>query len=101
MVLSQDYLTAVSGTHGDSHVRPLEMEIVNLKRQLQMNKQSIGQHKSQIENGIEAVRPGDVSKINCTHCDSLHQGDDKKSAFLLKFHCHNALCNDDDDFFLI
>ena len=66
MVLSQEYLTAVSGTHGDSHVRPLEMEIVNLKRQVQMNKQSIGQHKSQIENGIEAVRPGDVSKINCT-----------------------------------
>ena len=22
-----------------------------------------------------------------------------KNAFLFKFHCHKALCNDDDDFF--
>ena len=61
MVLSQDYLASVSGTHGDSHVRPLEMEIVNLKRQIQANKQSISQHKYQLENGVETLRPGDVS----------------------------------------
>lgn len=63
MVLSQEYLVSVSGTHGDSHVRPLEMEIVNLKRQIQANKQSISQHKYQLENGVEAVRPGDVSAV--------------------------------------
>lgn len=64
MVLSQDYLVSVSGTHGDSHVRPMEMEIVNLKRQIQMNKQSISQNKYQLENGIEAMRPGDQNNKN-------------------------------------
>ena len=64
MVLSQDYLVSVSGTHGDSHVRPLEMEIVNLKRQIQANKQSISQHKYQLESGVETLRPGDVSMVN-------------------------------------
>ncbi|KAK2552346.1 REST corepressor 3 [Acropora cervicornis] len=59
MVLSQDYLIAVSGTQGDSHVRPLEMEIVNLKRQVQMNKQSISQNKYQLDSGIEVFRQGD------------------------------------------
>ena len=63
MVLSQDYLASVSGTHGDSHVRPLEMEIVNLKRQIQANKQSISQHKYQLESGVETLRPGDVSNF--------------------------------------
>ena len=61
MVLSQDYLIAVSGTQGDSHVRPQEMEIVNLKRQIQMNKQSISQNKYQLDSGIEPFRQGDVS----------------------------------------
>lgn len=64
MVLSQDYLSSVSGTHGDSHVRPLEMEIVNLKRQIQANKQSISQHKYQLENGVETLRPGDQNNKN-------------------------------------
>ena len=68
MVLSQEYLVSVSGTHGDSHVRPLEMEIVNLKRQIQANKQSISQHKYQLENGIEVMRPGDVSAVNTCTC---------------------------------
>ena len=63
MVLSQEYLVAVSGTHGDAHVRPQEMEIVNLKRQIQMNKQSISQNKYQLEHGIEVFRPGDVSQL--------------------------------------
>jgi len=63
MVLSQEYLDSVSGTHGDSHVRPLEMEIVNLKRQIQANKQSISQHKYQLDSGVETLRPGDVSAV--------------------------------------
>ena len=63
MVLSQEYLASVFGTHGDSHVRPLEMEIVNLKRQVQANKQSISQHKAQLDSGVETLRPGDVSVV--------------------------------------
>lgn len=63
MILSQDYLVAVSGTHGDSHVRPLELEIVNLKRQIQANKQSISQQKYQANDGIENFRPSDVSAL--------------------------------------
>lgn len=70
MVLSQDYLSSVSGTHGDSHVRPLEMEIVNLKRQIQANKQSISQHKYQLENGVETLRPGDVSTVKTSQPES-------------------------------
>ena len=64
MVLSQEYLVAVSGTHGDAHVRPQEMEIVNLKRQIQMNKQTISQNKYQLDNGIQVFRPGDVSGLS-------------------------------------
>lgn len=64
MVLSQEYLVAVSGTHGDTHVRPLEMEIVNLKRQIQMNKQSISQNKYQLDSGIEVFRQGDQNNKN-------------------------------------
>lgn len=64
MVLSQDYLIAVSGTQGDSHVRPQEMEIVNLKRQIQMNKQSISQNKYQLDSGIEVFRQGDQNTKN-------------------------------------
>jgi len=52
-------------------VRPLEMEIVNLKRQIQMNKQSIGQHKYQLEGGVEVLRPVDVS--TCKTSSTLHQ----------------------------
>ena len=65
MVLSQEYLVAVSGTHGDAHVRPLEIEIVNLKRQIQMNKQSISQNKYQLDSGVEVFRPGEVSYRSC------------------------------------
>lgn len=64
MVLTQDYLVSVSGTHGDTHVRPLEVEIVNLKRQIQANKQSISQHKYQLDSGVETMRPGDQNNKN-------------------------------------
>ena len=64
MVLSQEYLVSVSGTLGDNHVRPLEVDIVNLKRQIQTNKQEISQHKYMLDGGVETMRPGDVSWIN-------------------------------------
>ncbi|XP_058962748.1 REST corepressor 3 isoform X3 [Pocillopora verrucosa] len=64
MVLSQEYLVSVSGTLGDNHVRPLEVDIVNLKRQIQTNKQEISQHKYTLDGGVETMRPGDQNNKN-------------------------------------
>ena len=61
MLLNEEQLLAVANTHGDVHTRPLEMEIVNLKCQIQNNKQSIGHHKLHTDKGIEDYRPLDVS----------------------------------------
>jgi hypothetical protein len=52
---------SISYTHGDAHIRPLDNEIANLKRQVQANKQIISQNKYQMEVGIDDFRLGDVS----------------------------------------
>ena len=63
MLLNQEQLLAVASTHGDVHTRPLEMEIVNLKCQMQNNKQFISHHKLQTDKGIEDFRPPEVSLV--------------------------------------
>ena len=63
MDLSHDHLMSISYTHGDAHIRPLDNEITNLKRQIQANKQIISQNKYQVEVGIDDFRLGDVSTI--------------------------------------
>lgn len=63
MNLSHDSLMSISYTHGDAHIKPLDNDITNLKRQIQANKQIISLHKYQMEVGIDDFRLGDVSII--------------------------------------
>lgn len=56
MVISQEALTAVSSVHNNAHIRPLEMDIVNLKRQIQSNKQNISQDRYELTSGIDTFR---------------------------------------------
>lgn len=63
MDLSHDHLMSISYTHGDAHLRPLENEITNLRRQIQANKQIISQNKYSVEIGIDDFRLGDVSSL--------------------------------------
>ena len=56
MVITQDALIAVSSVHNNAHVRPLEMEMVNLKRQIQSNKQNISQDRYELQAGIDNTR---------------------------------------------
>ncbi|KAK3728403.1 hypothetical protein QZH41_017638 [Actinostola sp. cb2023] len=64
MDLSHDHLMSISYTHGDAHIRPLDNEITNLKRQIQANKQIISQNKYQVEVGIDDFRLGDFNNKN-------------------------------------
>lgn len=63
MNLSHDHLMSISYTHGDAHIKPLDNELTNLKRQIQSNKQIISQNKYSVEVGIDDFRLGDVSII--------------------------------------
>jgi len=63
MNLSHDHLMSISYTHGDAHLRPLDNELTNLKRQIQANKQIISQNKYSVEVGIDDFRLGDVSRL--------------------------------------
>lgn len=67
MNLSHDHLMSISYTHGDAHIKPLDNEITNLKRQIQSNKQLISQNKYSVEVGIDDFRLGDVSFIFFMH----------------------------------
>ena len=40
MQLTEDALNAAGQTHGDSHIRPLQVELINLKRLLITNEQT-------------------------------------------------------------
>ena len=59
--LTQDSLIDVSQTHGDNHVRQLEAELINLRRQIQTNKQNNSQEKQRSLGPVEKCRPPDVS----------------------------------------
>ena len=56
MNITQEYLRTVSGLHSNAHLRPLDMDIINLKRQIQSNKQSISQDRFDLQAGINNVR---------------------------------------------
>ncbi|XP_031552843.1 REST corepressor 3-like isoform X2 [Actinia tenebrosa] len=64
MNLSHDSLMSISYTHGDAHIKPLDNEIDNLKRQIQANKQIISLNKYQMEVGIDDFRLGDLNNKN-------------------------------------
>lgn len=61
MSLNAEMLIEIAQTHGDSHIRPLEVELINLKRQLMTDKQII-QDQSVLLNGkVEQFRPSQVN----------------------------------------
>lgn len=56
MTITQESLLIVSGLHSNAHLRPLDMDIINLKRQIQTNKQNISQDRFDLQVGINDVR---------------------------------------------
>ena len=54
---------AVSNVHNNAHVRPLEMDIVNLKRQIQSHKQNISQDRYELHSGIDGFRSLEVKVL--------------------------------------
>ncbi len=60
MHLNADLLNEVSQVHGDGHVRPLEIDLINLRRQVQATKQGIGQDKQDLTENLERIRPPEV-----------------------------------------
>ncbi|XP_065052135.1 REST corepressor 1-like isoform X2 [Rhopilema esculentum] len=65
MHLTGDLLNDISQVHGDSHVRPLEIELINLRRQVQASKQAIGQDKSATGEKMDKFRPPEPNqKLN-------------------------------------
>lgn len=65
MTITQESLLVVSGLHSNAHLRPLDMDIINLKRHIQSNKQSISQDRFDLQTGINDVRGLEVRFITC------------------------------------
>jgi hypothetical protein len=63
MTITQESLLVVSGLHSNAHLRPLDMDIINLKRQIQTNKQNISQDRFDLQVGINDVRGLEVGFI--------------------------------------
>ena len=61
MSLSTEMLVDIAQTHGDSHVRPLEAELINLKRQVMTDKQILQEQSMTLSGKIEQLRPLSVS----------------------------------------
>eukprot|EP00794_Sanderia_malayensis_P017818 gene17818-19596_t len=57
MHLNGELLHDVSQVHGDGHVRPLEIDLISLRRQVQAAKQGIGQEKQEMMDNIDRLRP--------------------------------------------
>ena len=60
MHLTGDLLNDVAQVHGDSHIRPLEIDLINLRRQVQTTKQTIGQEKQAVVEKMDRLRPPEV-----------------------------------------
>ena len=56
MSITQESLLMVSGLHSNAHLRPLDIDIINLKRQIQSSKQNISQDRFDLQVGINDVR---------------------------------------------
>ena len=63
MHLNGDLLNDVAQVHGDGHVRPLEIDLINLRRQVQTTKQTISQEKQSLAESLERIRPPEVSAV--------------------------------------
>ena len=60
MHLTVDLLSDTSEVHGDGHLRPLEIELINLKRQVQTSKQALSQDKAMLGEKLDRFRPPEV-----------------------------------------
>ena len=63
MSLNTEMLIEIAQTHGDSHVRPLEVELINLKRQIITDKQILQEQAIALSGKIEQLRPLSVRNI--------------------------------------
>jgi len=65
MHLTVDLLSDTSEVHGDGHLRPLEIELINLRRQVQASKQALSQDKALLGEKLDRFRPPEPSqKLN-------------------------------------
>ncbi len=60
MHLNAELLNEVSQVQGDGHVRPLEIDLINLRRQVQAGKQGISQEKQDLSGSLDRLRPPEV-----------------------------------------
>ena len=71
MHLTVDLLSETSEVHGDGHLRPLEIELINLKRQVQSSKQALSQDKVQLGEKLDRFRPPEVFIHDLDKCSCL------------------------------
>lgn len=57
MLLNAEMLVDIAQTHGDSHIRPLEVELINLKRQIMTDKQILQEQAISLSGKIDQNRP--------------------------------------------
>lgn len=62
MQLTEEALMASGQTHGDSHIRPLQVELINLKRLLITNEQNADEWNDKIQERAAGIEP--ASKFN-------------------------------------
>ena len=60
MHLTVDLLNEIADVHGDGHLRPLEIEMINLRRQVQTTKQSVSQDQPLLGEKLDRLRPPEV-----------------------------------------
>uniref|UniRef100_T2M3G8 REST corepressor 3 n=1 Tax=Hydra vulgaris TaxID=6087 RepID=T2M3G8_HYDVU len=65
MQLKQEALIEVAQAHGDSHIRPLEVELINLRRQLLTDRQVIQEQEFILSSRVGKCRPPEMNqKLN-------------------------------------
>ena len=50
----------VAQAHGDSHIRPLEIDLINIKRKITTDLQIIQQQRATVTGRVDVYRPPDV-----------------------------------------
>ena len=63
MQLKQEALIEVAQAHGDSHIRPLEIELINLRRQILTDRQVIQEQDHALNGRVEKCRPPEVQSL--------------------------------------
>ena len=61
MQLTEEALHSAGQTHGDSHIRPLQVELINLKRLLITNEQNAQEWNEKIQERAARIEP--ASKV--------------------------------------